>query len=209
MRILLAELKFLRLGLVLLVSFMGSVFAGAELGTNDWLVLMRAPREGLRLNARESALRERRDLVERLLAVANQPIVEGEEFWNSGTSRNVAITVLGRYRAVEAVPSLMRWLVVQKGQSSSLSELRVFSHAAEALVEIGLPALPPLVDKLASEGRKTPLGDMCVKTVVAILGPETAEFKLKSLSEKEADVGKKRNLQDILDSRILYTLRVR
>jgi hypothetical protein len=95
----------------------------------------------------------------------------------------------------------------------------MFAPAGYALVEIGLPAIQPLLGVLRKEGcsstevqeaiiegtsvrfqpeklkRSSPLGDQCLKIIVRILGGEHTRLLLESAVKEEATQERKQNLE--------------
>lgn len=78
---------------------------------------------------------------------------------------------MGKLRSREAVPALIEWLEPKAGQICVMDQLMCFGHAGYALVEIGPPAVRPLLDKIRTEEESALEGD-CVKIAVGIIGIE-------------------------------------
>lgn len=106
-----------------------------------------------------------------LISILHKEVEPGEEYYTVTTPRNLAIRALGKLRAREAVPALIEWLEPKAGQSSVVGELMFCGHAGYALVEIGPPAVRPLLDKIQAEEESALEGE-CVKIAVGIIGIE-------------------------------------
>lgn len=212
------------------VLLVGSLYAFASQpdprGTGEltsWEAMITSKTETVRRQAESSALSERRDRIGFLLSVLAAPVEEGEPFYGLSRSRNVAINLLGKMRAKEAVDELTGWLVPQEGQGQAISHLMVFSPAGFALAEIGLPSVPPLLKIIREEGcsspdhrelvregtrwryqperleRESPLGDQCLKIIVAIKGMDETEFALQKALEAETNATRRENLQSAIN----------
>ena len=160
----------------------------------DWRTLITSGVEKERMSARQRVMSNRRETIQYLLSVLNSPVEEGEQFYASTTSRNIAIFLLGRLRAKEAVTDLIPWLTPKPRQGLFVSEERVFSPAGEALVEIGLPSVPVVVKLLGSEGPIS-FKQECIKVIVGIKGLRETEFLFEDIIAAEADSAKRENLK--------------
>ncbi len=168
--------------------------------SQDWKNLIKSGTEDERTLARRIVLDNRKETIEHLLNVLNSPVAKGEQFNNYDTSRNIAIFLLRKLRAKEAVTDLTKWLIPKPGQSEVVSEPRMFSPAGYALVEIGLPSVPPLVELLKSEGNARLL-ELYIKIIVAIKGVRETEILLEDMLVNETNSPKIENLkatQDLL-----------
>jgi hypothetical protein len=169
---------------------------------------------------------ERRATVAALLTAIDRPVSKGEPFVFR-TPRNAAIGLLGELRAAEAVPALIGWLGSKPGQSHA-GYAGALPPAEAALIEIGNPAVPALLDILASTGVSSepkgeyvhelrdgvgytryvgpPLehvsrhGDMSLLILVGIKGLEETEAGLRRWVAAESDPTRKKNLQDALEA---------
>jgi hypothetical protein len=170
-----------------------------------WKDLIKSDIEKERILSKQQVLNERKDTIDFLLSVVSSPVKEGEEFYTSNTSRNMAISLLGTYRAKEAVKALTQLLIPKEGQSTVVDETPTYSPAGYALVEIGLPSVLPVIDRL-KQGLKQEeyiysyiFFNECVKVIVGIMNVPETECLLESEIAKEKDAGKKANLQKALD----------
>jgi hypothetical protein len=165
---------------------------------SDWKILIISDIEEERTSAPKEVLGKRRKTIEYLLSVVNSAVEEGEPFYSSTTSRNIAISLLGKLRAKEAVASLVNWLSPKPGQFVKIGELLMFSPAGYALIEIGLPSVPPLFHLLKAEGNVA-LREQCIKIIVRIKGLPETELLLEDILTKETDNSKRENLKSAQD----------
>jgi len=162
----------------------------------DWKTLIISDVEKDRMSSRRFVLDNRKQTIEYLLSVVNSPVEVGEEFYNYITSRNIAIYLLGKLRAKEAVEDLTKWLSPKPGQGMNIDELLMFSPAGYALVEIGLPSVSPIFDLLREEGNVA-LREQCIKIIVCIKGLPETELLLEDMLVKETVNSKKENLKAV------------
>ncbi len=179
-------------------------YARDILNVAEWKALIMSGSEKERVLAKRTILKHKEvlaqneELIEELISIVRSPVIEREAFYSSTTSRNIAIFLLGKLRVKKAVPYLIDWLVPKKGQGLATSREMVFSPAGYALVEIGLPSIPPLVEKLRSEGTSI-LGKVCLKVIIRINGLEESEFLLQQALSEETNPTKKNNLRAALE----------
>lgn len=159
-----------------------------------WKTLITSDIEKERVSSQRTVLYNRQERIKYLLLVVNSPVEEGEQFYSSVTSRNIAIFLLGQLRAKEATADLTKWLTPKPGQGLFVSEELVFSPAGYALVEIGLPSVSPLVELLKSE-RADALCEQCIKIIVSIKGLPETELLFEDILAKETDNSKRENLK--------------
>ena len=110
-------------------------------------------------------------IIPKLLLIAQREVQPSEEYYVALTPRNLAIRALGRLQAREAVPVLIEWLVPKEGQNLVMDRLMQFGHAGYALVDIGKPAVGPLIQTIMSQGTSK-LGNECLKVAVEIIGTD-------------------------------------
>jgi GNAT superfamily N-acetyltransferase len=208
---------------------------GGQEGTEQegWRRLILSEGQADRRLASELVIGHRRETVSELLKILDLPLEEREDFY-APTSRNTAIGLLGKLRAAEAAPALAQWLAPRAGQGPSFSlDLSPFSPAGTALVEIGMPAVPVVMDLLAANGvssedsrtwvnsgtpgewrrvgpppeRVSPFGDECLRILVSIKGLEETEAGLRRAVSREDDEARKKNLEDALAALLRPALR--
>jgi len=144
--------------------------------------------------------RQRAELVNRLLAICNST--------NSVRVKGLAIIVLGQYRASEAVPFLVQHLewdnsidmMLNGGwPRNSVESTAAMSPVAHALVDIGVPAISAVLDKIA-ETDDLKIIERCVRVCRAAEGPEVTRFRLQGRLEKETGQKQKDRFKSALDA---------
>ena len=184
-----------------IILFTRLIWAGDSLNNekmNDWKILIKSDIDKDKSLAKKMVLDSRKDTIKNLLAILNSPLREKEEFYNAGTPRNIAIFLLGRYRAKESVIDLTKWLVPKPGQSVVVDEESFFTPAGSALVEIGLPSVQPLIELLNTEENSS-VFQLYVKMLVSIKGLPETELLFQSLISEEKDETKSKNLKRAFD----------
>lgn len=169
-----------------------------EKNAPHWRTLITSHIEKERTSVHRTVLNNRRETIRHLLSVLNSPVEEGEQFYGSVTSRNIAIFLLGKLRTREAVGDLTKWLLPRPGQGLIVDELSMLSPAGYALVEIGLPSVPALLEVIKS-GRNSALREQCIKIIVSILGQIHTQLLFEDALAKETDSAKGKNLKAALD----------
>jgi hypothetical protein len=182
---------------LVLLCLLSSSFCQDTQKSPDWSALILSKDEKERASGRRAVITQYSETVVTLLKIVEGPVKEGEFYYSSATSRNIAIRLLGKLRAKSAVSHLMGWLVPKKGQALDTGEEMKYGHAGYALVEIGLPAVPPLLEKVKGQGVTT-LGKECMKVITTIKGKDEVSFLIKALLEKEKDKKAKENIQAAL-----------
>ncbi len=164
---------------------------------NNWKELIQSEKTKDRETARDILFNERKDTIDFLISVVNSPIIEGEDYYNFYTSRNIAISLLGTFRTKEAVQDLVQWLAPKSGQSLTVDETHLYTPAGRALVEIGLPSVMSIIErlKLGEDFYGYLFFNECTKVLVSIKGVPGTELLLESSIAKETDPEKKKNLQ--------------
>ena len=165
----------------------------------DWKTLVTSEKESEREAGRKSVLEERSRYIDDLLEIVRSDVAQGEQFYLSNTTRNIAIYLLGKFRAEEAVPDLISWLAPREGQVEKISEEVYLPPAGMALVEIGLPAVGPLRKKIEQEGVESRLGMECLKTMYKIKGAAETQRLLKKAVQQEKDTTKRKRLEVALE----------
>ena len=129
------------------------------------------------------------------MSVVNSPVQEGELFHytRQGGPREMAIYLLGRLRAEEAVEDLMEWLTPRPGQAWLTEPVR-YSPAGRALIEIGLPSVRPLAELVRLKAN-TRNGQEAIALMMEIKGKEEAQLMFARMADEEQDPEKRRNLQ--------------
>lgn len=180
----------------ILMVFVSVVFA-TETEKPKWLVLIMSEDSKERRQGEIIVLEQRDAIIKGLLSVVDSPVEKNEQFFLK-TPRNTAILLLGKFRAEEAIPSLIKWLVPKEGQDTTVWSGDINSPAGSALVKIGLPAVDPLIEVIKTE-KPSALTEECAQVIFRILGTELAKAKLQSAFYNEKDEQKKRNIEEYLN----------
>jgi len=160
----------------------------------DWRTLITSRVEKERMSARQRVMSNRGETIQYLLSVLHSAVEGGEQFYASTTSRNIAISLLGELRAKEAAADLTEWLRAKEGQGLKVSDEAAYSPAGEALVQIGLPSVAPLVKVVKVEPDEG-LREQCVKIIVCIKGLRETELLFEDIIAAETDSAKRENLK--------------
>ena len=183
---------------IILTCYLTTSFGQDSSDEDNWKSLILSEDKRERAKGKNMVIEEYNNTVTSLLSVLKEPIKKYEEFYYTKTSRNIAIELLGKLRAKRAVPELINWLLPKKGQSPQSDALFTeCGPAGFALREIGLPAVPHLLEKLKEEGASG-LGNECLEVIVDIKGKEETNLLLKNELERETDAGIKHNINEAL-----------
>lgn len=126
------------------------------------------------------------------------PIMDGDS--SADAKRDVA-KVLGEYRAVEAVDTLVRNLELElqpRILKGLVKDADVYP-ISRALSKIGKPAIPALLARIA-ETDDTALIERCAQICVEIEGREVAELVMNRHAEKVPTSEAKQRLKQALDT---------
>jgi hypothetical protein len=174
------------------------VAASEKEKANGVMDLLKSDVVGKREEAVQKILAERGDQITALINLVIEKN-DDKEWLNPQTSRNMAVQCLGEYRAVEAIPTLVKLLVPPPGFQLPTRDDRPFhsAPATRALIQIGYPCLPRVVEFLASmedfEGVAASQGRL---VIVSIVGVEHGEAVLKNAANTQKDDAKRRALQE-------------
>jgi hypothetical protein len=160
----------------------------------DWKALIISDSEDERRLSQRVVIEDRQDTIRYLRSVLARPIEQGEPFYGSSTARNIAISLLGKLRAAEAAADLATWLRPRPGQGLKVTDESAFGHAGEALIEIGLPSVRPLLELLRIENNRG-LQEQCLKIMVRIKGLRETELLFEDVIAAESDAAKRDNLE--------------
>lgn len=172
-----------------------------EKGTQDWKKLIYSEDSNDRQLAKKMVLDQYKDTIEYLITVADSPIKEGEYHDNYGTSRNIAIYLLGKLKAKEAISCLVSWLAPREGQKINLysSWYDVYhSPAMYAMIDIGLPSVPVFANFLKEQDNAPIIIDN-ISIIAAIKGIPETKLLIDEMLKKEEEPKKKENLQKAQD----------
>lgn len=145
---------------------------------------------------------ERKQLVQKLMDILDST--------NSDEVKVYAVVVLGEYRASEAVPDLVHHLEWdEKGAFGSggpslwapgvREEEELTCPVSSALMNIGLPAIPALLNRITETDDSTTM-DRYLRLCRAIEGAEVTQFRLQGLLERASDQNLKDRIQSALDT---------
>ena len=153
-----------------------------------------------RLQAAEELDKQRNDLVLKLIQILDST--------NSNNVKSDAVVVIGEYRDEWAVSKLIdhlgmtndfSWGPHLSGAGVSLEEIEESSPVAWAIIKIGLPAIPRLLDKITQTDDLKTI-KTCASLCKNIEGLEITQFRLYGLLDKETDQKKKERIQSALDA---------
>ena len=116
---------------------------------------------------------------------------KGEDWLGLDTPAKFAIKALGELRAEEAIPELLRWLLPPKGPY--VARMAMTSPAGRALIKIGSPAVPEVLNVLAVEGGVIEQG-LCVEVLVGIYGADLSLIVLDQTIKTRSNENEKQNL---------------
>jgi len=217
-----------RLSMLVCALALGVMALGADQPGEqpDWRMLIVSSQGVERAQAEELVLQDRKATLSSLLQVLELPLEADEPFYSPATPRNTAIRVLGEWRAPEAVLAIAQRLMPISGQTTASTVATDLSPAGWALVKIGMPAVPAVMDILASAGvssedkgeyiheligggghtrrmgppleGSSPLGDQCLRILVLIKGLAETEAGLRREIAAETSDSRKKNLEDAL-----------
>jgi len=153
----------------------------------------------VRLRSAEALAQQRRAIVAQMIGIL--------ESTDSNSVKSDVAIVLGEYRAAEAVPFLVKNLeledVPQSLQNPGFLSKDVldaaFAPVTAALVKIGIPAVPSLLNRiLQTDDTKTRV--KCLRICRLIEGEDVTQFRLNGLFEKAADRKQKDRIESALDA---------
>lgn len=164
----------------------------------DYRGMLRAPSETERIAGKDKILGLRKQIIDQMVLILNDPVDQGEEWLNPATSRNIALSILGEMRSEEAVPHIIKWLRPQDGQVVIEDRSVRFSPAANALVKIGKPAVPALIALIEVEGDEYSQKG-CLSTLLSeIEGQECAELILTKVLTSQSNAQRKQRIESAL-----------
>ena len=161
--------------------------------------MITSARESERDAARNEIIRSRHETIQKLLELVRPPRQPGNDPWLAYYApRNIAIECLGEYRAVEAIPALVVLLEPQPGELVTSDRVFRLSPAATALVKIGSPSIPALIEVIKTNSKSEFLLPQARLVVYDIEGYEGGRFRLQQAIAAEANAEKKKVLQENL-----------
>ena len=179
-------------GLIILVLGVSQLLKGQG-GTQDPVLGLKSPDIGRRQTAADKTTSDRRRLVSELLTLAQQTSAASEK---QGT-KELAIGLLGEYRAEEAAAVLVREIEFAP-PSISLDESPLNRYpAARALIRIGEPSVQEIMAYVHPE-----VGEKAMKLYAQVIrqveGAEEGRFRISHALEGNLTGGKKAALEQLL-----------
>jgi len=116
-------------------------------------------------------------------------------------SKHMAISLLGDFRAPAAIRVLMENLGYRNPRTywtHGSWNTGHFYPAAEALWKIGMPAVGPVIEKLAQGDTSNNVRSNCCWVLREILGPRLGRLRIEIAIEQSRDAEAKKNLAGIL-----------
>jgi hypothetical protein len=166
----------------------------AENQTPVWEKLIASSDERERAAGRKIVMDQYNNTMGYLIALANRPVKLNPEADVYEPQRSMAIELLGKIRAKEAVNCIISWLVPRPGIMIESPKVRFFNAAGLALIEIGLPSVPPVAELLKNESNPY-IQDEYLKIILAIKGRQETEMLLENMLTKEKDQIKIENIK--------------
>lgn len=167
-------------------------------GIIDYRSMLRVSSETERIAGKDKIMDLRKQIIDQMILILNDPVDQGEEWLNPTTSRNIALSILGEMRSEEAIPHIMKWLRPQDGQVVIEDRSVRFSPAASALVKIGKPAVPALIALIEVEGDEYPQKG-CLSTILSeIEGQECAEHILTKVLTSQSNAQSKQRIESAI-----------
>ena len=137
-------------------------------------------------------LKLRARLIDGLSEIAAGPVEHPDPFTGDNSKRNIAIYLLGKMGAEEAIPVLLENLEMRRGQLPGMRLQLMVVPAHAALAEIGPPALPHLLEQIR-EKYPTSLSIRCLQVLLSIEGSEKAAITLaNAIQSEDSEEGRKR-----------------
>jgi|WetSurMetagenome_2_1015567.scaffolds.fasta_scaffold24945_1 hypothetical protein len=163
------------------------------------ITLLQAKDQKMRLEGQRLLLDQRKQIVSSLIAVLDKEAPDAS-WGDPNTTPSLAISVLGELRAPEAVHVLLKWAVAEDVPfiDNALAAGSRPSPAFLALVKIGKPAEPALLDSMRLKPEKAIWG-ISIGILKEIEGVKCAAIILEeAIAEEAADSPAKEHLQAAL-----------
>lgn len=137
----------------------------------DWVAGLASEDYAERKATMEKLEANRTEIISHLIPFLQRPVRRGEPFYGLSTPRNMAIHLLGIYRAEEAIPFLIEHLAMEAIQDATRDNPLTPVPAARALHRIGSAARPMLIETLKTTTNVL-ITDQCVKLLFEMEGIE-------------------------------------
>jgi len=159
----------------------------------EWLDGLRSEKVGSRVEARDEAEKTRKAIINRLIEIAKAEKVGGTSF---ESSKRLAIELLGKYRAEEAVDFLFSILLYEERPTFSWGAVVQENKypAVGALIKIGIPAAKKAWPHLSSTEDAKEL-DLCFWIIVRVYGKDVARLIVEDKLKRATSQPRKRNLE--------------
>jgi len=154
------------------------------------------------INAAQIIRRDRSKTIRQLIEAAArdvEPLVSNDKDrvrYPRYDSKHLAILLLGDFRAGEAVPVLLDNLEYRNPREipGGFPDIDALYPAAEALSKIGMPAVQPLIEKLAGYEPNSIGSKICKWILREIMGIRLARLRLQIAIKEARDTTVKQNL---------------
>ena|GEM_PF-7006387 len=159
-----------------------------------------------RENSDQEIRKRYNELVEQLIQLAEQKVdrlnpEDPKSSYPWRDSKHMAISLLGDFRAPAAIRVLMENLGYRNPRTywtHGSWNTGHFYPAAEALWKIGMPAVGPVIEKLAQGDTSNNVRSNCCWVLREILGPRLGRLRIEIAIEQSRDAEAKKNLAGIL-----------
>ena len=152
----------------------------------------------VRENAYKKLTAQRQQMISNLLNILKQKGSDPRERMlpEFGSSLELTIRLLGEFRAVEAISELIKIIDYAPLLKEDLPLDRRYP-AVRALIEIGDPSIPIVMDELAKTS--VPLrSKLCALVIKEIETKDIGEILIENAIKNETDSKRKANLQSVL-----------
>lgn len=146
-----------------------------------------------RVLAAQSLLSSRDTLIVGLLSIAKQPEKKGVLY----SGKELAIELLGTYRATEAVPVLIENIKFQTAGKTLELVVAGGYPCVKALANIGTPSLTGIVNRLSKPATETEL--KLFATVFRLVDGDELAILRAELALKKAEGQQKKNLEQLVE----------
>lgn len=167
-----------------------------EAGVRDWVSGLSSETYDDRKAALLQLEKSRAEIISQLTDMVTQPVKDWEPFFDNSTSRNMAIYLLGVYRADSAIPVLVKYLAPSPSHSGGAENPMTPVPAAVALRRIGPTATPALLQALRTT-TNTMVAMECTRLLVEIEPPHRGRALIEDAIES-ADVPRKAAIELML-----------
>jgi hypothetical protein len=188
-----------RLTLLTTIMIGTALLGGMALGAKSLLQCLTSPDAEERDQAQREVLKQRDILTHTLVELLNREGDDVEQWRQERTQVKTAVHVLGESRDPSAVDALVKHLNtgrnIEEGfDSSAWPSSWGPNTVASALINIGKPSVPPVLDVLA-ETTDTEIARQCGLIIRSVEGKEVGRFILEKAIEREENPQKRANLE--------------